>query len=121
MNAKKVIILAEDDPGIIEVVTIILREEGYEVVIAEEKDTIFERCKKKKPHLIFLDISLSGEDGRVIAKELKESDALRGIPLIMLSANNEIEQVAESSGADGYLQKPFEIDELLGIAKKYLR
>lgn len=119
-NAPKHILVGEDDPGIIEVVTILLKESGYIPHAASSKNEIIGICKKNQIDMIFLDILLHGESGKEIAIALKSDPKLAKIPLIMLSANMELKQIAKASGADGYLSKPFDIDDFLGIIKKYL-
>lgn len=122
-NSKKMtkrILLAEDDAGIIEVVKIILEDHGFNVDVADNFKSIEELISKSQPGLIFLDIFLSGEDGRHIAKKLKADPKTMGIPIIMLSANNETEKIAKEVGADGFLAKPFDIDDLIQIAQKYI-
>lgn len=116
---KKKILVAEDDVAILEVVKIILEGEGYEIISTDEKDTIFKLIKLHNPSLILLDIWLSGHDGGKIAKYLKSKPDTNQIPLIMISANNDTEKISIEAGADGFLLKPFDIDDLLKIVSKY--
>lgn len=118
---SKHILLAEDDSGISEVVKIILTDEGYTVHIAITKKTIEETLAKHKIALIFLDVSLSGESGVDIAKALKSDTTTNSIPLVMLSANTNIEEIAKNVRADDFLKKPFEIEELLSMTQKYTK
>lgn len=117
----KSILIAEDDKAIVEVVKIILDEAGYTTHTIEEGDSVAKIVKSKKPDLVLLDIWLSGEDGGQIAKILKGEDQTKNTPVIMISANNETEQIAKDAGADGFLKKPFDINDLLEIVEKHLK
>ena len=116
---KKKILVAEDDQAILEVIKIILEGEGFEIVSTDEQDTVHVLIAQHNPSLILLDIWLSGYDGGKIAKHLKSKSDTKHIPIIMISANNETPQISKESGADGFLLKPFDIDDLLNIVKKY--
>ena len=116
---SKHILLAEDDTGISEVIKIILMDEGYSVHTAITKKTIEEIIVKQKIALIYLDVSLSGESGKDIARTLKSDAKTKSIPLVMLSANTNIEEIAKDVDADDFLKKTFEIDELLSMTQKY--
>ena len=117
----KSILIAEDDKAIVEVVKIILDEAGYKTHTIEDGESVAKIVELKSPDLILLDIWLSGEDGGEIAKTLKGQDKTKKIPVIMISANNETEQIAKDAGADGFLKKPFDINDLLAIVEKHLK
>ena len=116
---KKVVLIAEDDKAIVEVMNIILNEAGYETVVVAEGGGVIPAVRDKKPDLLLLDIWLSGEDGGELAKKLKADEATKDVPIVMISANTETEQIAKDSGADGFLRKPFDIDEFLSTVKLY--
>jgi DNA-binding response OmpR family regulator len=116
---KKKILIAEDDKAIVEVVKIILENEGYDILLADQGAQVHKTVTEHKPDLILLDIWLFGEDGGQIAKEIKSKDHSKHIPLIMMSANNETEKITKQNGADDFLLKPFNIEDLVGIVKKY--
>lgn len=118
--AKKILI-AEDDKAIVEVVKIILDETGYTTLTIKDGESVIKIVKEKNPDLILLDIWLSGEDGGEIAKVLKSKEETKNTPIIIISANNETEQIAKDAGADGFLKKPFDINDLLEIVKKHLK
>ena len=111
--------IADDDPGIVDAVEIILDFEGYEVSSTVKGSTVFD-MKTEFPDLLLLDIWMSGSDGRDICRELKQRTDTRSIPIIMISASRDIERSAYEAGADDFLAKPFEIDDLLGKIKRLL-
>lgn len=116
---KKNILIAEDDKAILEVVRLILENEGYKIVPTEKESAIHEAIDVFTPDLILLDIWLAGEDGGKIAKDLKAKEETKHIPIVIMSANNETEKITRETGADDFLLKPFNIDDLLRIVKKY--
>jgi len=111
--------IADDDPAIVDAVEIILDFEGYEVSSTVNGATVLD-MKTEFPDLLLLDIWMSGSDGRDICRELKHRLDTRAIPIIMISASRDIERSAYEAGADDFLAKPFEIDDLLGKIKRLL-
>jgi len=118
---KKHILVGEDDPGITEVVSIILNDAGYIPHMASSEKEIEDHLHSYPIAMIFLDVLLRNDSGKNIAKKIKSSSKTSHIPLIMLSANMEIQQITEEVKADGYLQKPFDIDEFLSTVTKHIR
>ncbi|GAA3964475.1 response regulator [Mucilaginibacter dorajii] len=113
MNQKnKKIMIADDDPGIVDAIEILLEFEGYEVTSTVDGSTVFD-MKDELPDLLLLDIWMSGEDGRDICKKLKQLESTKNIPVIMISASRDVKDSAIAAGADDFLAKPFEMDELL--------
>jgi DNA-binding response OmpR family regulator len=118
---KKKILVAEDDKAIIEVVKIILENDGYEVLTADQGERVYKTIEEQSPDMILLDIWLFGEDGGKIAKTIKSKPHMKHIPLVMMSANNETEKITKEAGADDFLLKPFNIEDLLYMVKKYTK
>src|SRR5437763_1838470 len=116
---SKTVVVIEDDKAILEVVKIILQDGGYSVVTIEDGNEVFPAIEKETPHLVLLDIWMAGHDGRTIAKKLKSHEKTKHIPIIMVSANNETEKIAKEVGANGFIQKPFNIDDLLAMVEKH--
>jgi DNA-binding response OmpR family regulator len=115
----KKILVADDDPGIQDVFKIILERAGYDVeVISNGQEVLNNRYRI--PHLFILDKQLSGVDGLDICKFLKAQRKTAGIPVIMVSANPQIGRLSKEAGADGYIEKPFEMKNFLKLVEKYL-
>lgn len=117
---KKHVIVCDDDEGIVDVATIVLREAGYSVTPVTKSSQIFETISAKPPHVILLDLWMPDMNGEDITRKLKEDPSTKHIPIIIISASRDTEGVAETSGADGYINKPFDIDELEKVVKKYI-
>jgi DNA-binding response OmpR family regulator len=119
-SGHKKILVMDDDPDIIEFLQVILEEEGYAVLTSDEDEFLEQLHKGSLPDLILVDVLLTGKDGREIAKHLKSQEETKRIPVIMFSANPSSEQKAREAGADDFLTKPFEIDDLLAKVANYL-
>ena len=116
---KKKILIAEDDQAIREIIKSILENEGYIVLLPQSEHAIHKAARDESPVLILLDIWLDGHDGGKIAKDLKEKQETKNIPIIMMSANNETEKITKAAGANDFLLKPFNIDDLLSLVRKH--
>lgn len=115
----KKILVADDDPAILDAIKLMLEFENYEVSITVDGETIY-KMEKDYPDLLLLDIWMSGQDGREICKYLKANPQTRQIPIIMISASRDIMQSAKDAGADDFIAKPFEMNELLDIVAKFI-
>jgi CheY-like chemotaxis protein len=114
----KKILIADDDPGIIDVMKIVLEDEGFQVITTMNGGDILGLCSEK-PDIIFLDIWMSGSNGNIVCRQLKKDKELAHISVIMFSANGNMRKIANDCGADGFLAKPFELDELLDLIQRY--
>ena len=112
-SERKKILVVDDEPDILEFLQVILEEEGYTVVTSDKGEYLEQLHNGGLPHLILLDVLLSGKDGREIVKYLKSQQETRHIPVIMFSAHPSAEWTAREAGAEDFVAKPFEIDVLL--------
>lgn len=113
----------EDDDGIRELITCVLRSGSYETEVFDCAAPFNEAVKKRVPDLILLDIMLPDEDGFSILRRLKADKTTVDVPVIMLTAKTaELDKVnGLESGADDYICKPFGVMELLSRIKAVLR
>ncbi len=118
-QSKKKILIADDDPAILDVLTLFLEEVGYEVETSDGS-TIIGDFQNGYPDLLLLDIWLSGWNGRDVCLALKSQEATKHLPIILISANNEAQKIAREAGADDFLAKPFNLDEVLRKVEHYL-
>lgn len=115
---RKKIIIADDDRSILEVLKVILDRAGYKTETVLNGKSLLNQLPAGSD-LILLDIRMSGTDGLLICKHLKSLDATKHIPIILVSAVPELESRAQEAGADGFLEKPFNMRQLLHIIEKY--
>ena len=116
----KKILIVDDDSSIVEVLKIILEEQGYETFNISEGAYVSEVVGEEKPDLILLDMMLPGISGVNVCKQLKTNPLTLDIPIILFSASTDIDTVWKESGADDYVAKPFDIDNLMGKILKIL-
>jgi DNA-binding response OmpR family regulator len=110
---KKQILVIEDEPVIAEMISIILEEEGFNVVSLADTARARKKLHGKEVNMAMLDINLAGETGKSLCKYIKSHKDLKDIPVILVSANMDIKQITEECGADDYIAKPFDLDHFI--------
>jgi DNA-binding response OmpR family regulator len=115
----KRIIIVDDDPAIQDVFRLIFQRAGYEVMGYPNGDSLLQG-DFMMPDVIILDKQLSGADGLDICRVLKQRETTKEIPIIMLSASPHVQQLALQAGADGFLEKPFALKDLLDKVGQYM-
>ncbi|MGI4729236.1 MAG: response regulator [Janthinobacterium lividum] len=111
--AVKKILIADDDPGIVDAVSMMLEMIGYDVNFTYDGGVVPAELEKTHIDLLLLDIWMSGHDGRDICRELKSNISTKNIPVLMISASHDIKQSALDAGADDFLEKPFEMNTMI--------
>jgi CheY-like chemotaxis protein len=119
-SQEKHILVVDDNPDILDFLHDLLESEGYTVAVNSKVDYLEKLQNGGLPDLILLDVFLSGKDGREIVKSLKNQEETKKIPVIMFSAHPSAEATARAAGADDFLAKPFDLDELLKKVTHYL-
>lgn len=110
-TGKKVIIF-DDDQDILSICSFILEEQGWSVFGYTNCNQIVEKVSAILPDVILMDNWIPDEGGIIATQTLKKTDGLKNIPVIYFSANSDIEILASSTGAETYLAKPFDLEEL---------
>jgi len=121
--AKDTILIVEDEEDIQELVRYTLEREGHVVVAAETGEKGLAAVRGARPALILLDLMLPGLDGREVCRRLKQDEATRSIPVIMLTARGEEADIVAGLelGADDYITKPFSTKVLAARVGAVLR
>lgn len=109
----KKILVVDDNVDILQVVVLILKNHFMEVKGISDGNEIIERIQTFKPDLVLLDVYLNGLDGREICKQLKSHSETSNIPIIMFSAQSNLEEIKKCDAQD-FIAKPFEIIDLVG-------
>ena len=120
-DAKKTILIVDDEEPIINLLEYNLEKEGYNILEARDGETGLKLAFEKKPDLILLDLMLPKIDGLTVCKRIRSSSL--NIPIIMISARSEeIDKILGLElGADDYITKPFSLRELIARVKANLR
>ena len=119
----KLIAVVDDEPDILELVSIHLTKANYTVEIFQDPESFFRFLKTRKPDLLILDLMLPDSDGMDICRYMKKTDQYSSIPIIMLTAkSDETDKVLGlEMGADDYVTKPFSPRELVARVNAVLR
>ncbi len=121
MNGR--ILVVEDEPDILELVSYNLKQAGYEVLEAEDGETGLKLAEEKAPIIIVLDLMLPGLDGLEVCRLFKKKATTQNVPVLMLTARaEEVDRIVGLElGADDYMVKPFSPRELVLRIKAILR
>jgi DNA-binding response OmpR family regulator len=114
------ILAVDDDPAILDVVAQVLVDEGYHVLTAGGGRAAVELAREHVPKLILLDLMMPEMNGWQVVAELRASPQTRAIPILLLSARRDTELMATDLGVNSYLEKPFDLDELLTRVRRIL-
>lgn len=116
----KCVLICDDDADILEVTKTILQLRGYNVETLMNCDDLINKVEEMKPSVILMDLWIPDIGGGEATRLLKSNAATKDIPVVIFSANNDIEKVALNAGANDYLRKPFEISDLEKIIEKHV-
>ncbi len=120
---SKKVLIADDELYILESVSYVVKQAGYEVITAEDGEAAIKLARQEKPALIFLDIMMPKITGFEVCEQLKNNSDTKDIHIIMLTARGQErdERMGMEAGADEYITKPFSprelrkrLDEILG-------
>ena len=114
---KKCVLILDDDLELLSVCKIILEKQNYQVETRICCDNIIKDITQVRPIIILMDIWIPAIGGEKATKLIKENKATQDIPVILFSANSEIEEIYKRVNANGFLKKPFEIGALLKIVE----
>src|SRR5215467_1776176 len=111
---KASLLVADDDPEILTLLSMRLRQRGYEVYEAIDGEKALEEARERHPDLVILDVMMPQKNGWEVARELKHDDRTRGIGIIVITAIGEKmnEITSPLYGADEFIDKPFEFEKL---------
>jgi phosphate regulon transcriptional regulator PhoB len=120
---KKKILIVDDEPDIVELISYNLKKEGFPVVIAEDGEEALKKVREGPLDLIILDLMLPGIHGMELCRILRNNPRTAHVPIIMLTARGEESDKVRGleTGADDYMTKPFSPKELIARVKAVLR
>jgi DNA-binding response OmpR family regulator len=110
---SKRILIVEDDDDILNLLKELLEKDGFDVTGLNYTESIIKTIEKQKAELVILDFLLPGINGGELCHEIKSWPSTVGMPVIMLSAFPRVIQSLGNYGADAFIAKPFDVDELL--------
>ena len=117
----KRILIIEDEVSLIELLTLVLSRQGYEVGTCQSGRDAINKIKQFHPHLILLDVMLPGLDGASIVKIMSEDETLSNIPVLITSALVESAHMFQAyPQVKGFCSKPFVLNELVSQVKQFV-
>jgi len=116
----KTVLTIDDDTAITELLAMLLRTHGYEVITANDGDEGIKTIKNKSPHVVILDLMMPGLDGWQVCKSVRE---FSNVPIVVLSALDDPSMIASAldAGADDYLVKPVSSSILVAHLNRLIR
>jgi DNA-binding response OmpR family regulator len=105
------VLIADDAPAILDALGLGLEDEGFEVQTTDDKQ-FFEVMQRFHPDILLLDVWFGELDGAELCKQIKADTSLASTLVILISTSPDLETIAATAGADHYLQKPIDLDEL---------
>jgi DNA-binding response OmpR family regulator len=114
VSGRPLVLVADDDPDILSLVTLRLELEGYEVIGAPDGERAVEEALERTPDLALIDVTMSKLDGYEVAERLRQHEPTSAMPIILLTARVQDSDVARGieAGADDYVKKPFSTADL---------
>ena len=112
--------MADDDFDLLQLVKMQLQQAGFLVQLSLNGNGIVKMAQEDHPDIILLDITMDGISGGDICKKLKSDDQTSSIPVIMISANDNIEDVAQHCGANDFVRKPFNVQSIRETINRYV-
>ena len=114
------VIVIDDDPEVLEFVTVLLKLRKLEVYPLRDGQLLEAALRAVAPALVILDIYLDRYDGRELCMRIKQNEEFRKIPVILYSGGDIATESVKGCEADAFLEKPFDIDKLYSLLDKFL-
>lgn len=115
------ILVVEDDPQVARLIALVLQRNGYTSRVVADGHSGLQQAKELLPDIIFADLTLKEMGGDMLCTLLKAHPDTKEIPYIVVSGDRDIADKARQCGADDYMGKPFEFDDLIRLVRKYAR
>ena len=120
MMREKKILVCDDDQGILEMLELLLDDDGYAVVLEPNSVNALKTIEREQPDLILLDNYIGTVEAADVMKEIRTVEHLRTIPFILCSGHADISSIAADISATAYLEKPFDLAELYASIDRIL-
>ena len=126
MSEKKLILVVDDDPDLVEAVSMKLEAKDYRVGKAYDGVEAMDKIKEDRPDLVILDVMMPRKNGWDVCEDIKNDDALKDIAVVLLTAvadsvktTSYTHHDGKTTRADDYIPKPVDLDELMGIVSEH--
>ncbi|MBN1101999.1 MAG: response regulator [Deltaproteobacteria bacterium] len=126
MSEKKLILVVDDDPDLVEAISMKLTSENYRVAKAYDGLQAWEKIKQERPHLVILDVMMPNKNGYVVCDEIKKDQQYKNITVVLLTAVGDAVTSTKYTHMDGktaladeFIPKPVDLDALMEIIRYY--
>ncbi|WP_294205430.1 response regulator [uncultured Chryseobacterium sp.] len=120
MEAKKIMV-CDDDQGVLDVIEMMLDSSGYTAFTEINSTNLISEIKKNQPDLVLLDLWMPVLSGDQVVRAIRADQNISHLPVIILSASRDGDDIAMEAGADAFLSKPFDMDELIDTIEDLLK
>lgn len=116
------ILIAEDEPSILESLDFILRRAGWSIASVTDGEAVLSTLRRAPPRLVVLDVMLPKRSGFDVLKQIRADDVLRELPVLILTAKGQAKdrRTAEELGADGFVTKPYANAEVIDEVRRLI-
>jgi two-component system OmpR family response regulator len=116
------VLIAEDEPSILESLDFILRRAGFSIASVTDGDAVLAAVRRDQPRLVVLDVMLPKRSGFEVLKQIRADDATRELPVMILTAKGQAQdrRVAEELGASSFVTKPYANADVVGAVRRLL-
>jgi len=121
VNAKKTILVLDDDPSVRHMLQVLFEQDGYDVIAAGDVRSALAQCKVDLPDLMVVDLMLPIEDGEMFLREFHRRWRHAEVPVVLLSASTARNEIARRLGVEATLPKPFFAEDLRELVTKLTR
>jgi DNA-binding response OmpR family regulator len=117
---SKKVLICDDDEGILDMLAMILEDAGFETISEINSLNVNKLIEQEQPDLLLLDLWMPVLSGDQVLKMLKKNPETSNLPVIIISASIEGEKIATEAGANNFIAKPFDLDELIDKVQELL-
>ena len=121
MKGDSLILILDDDPDLCTMIKLMLEYKGYKAVETNNEQDARKFLMEKQIDLIIMDMLLSGTDGTDVCRRIKQDKNYSSVPILMFSAHPNAKDACLKSGADDFISKPFEMNDLLDKIDHFVR
>ncbi|WP_316831679.1 response regulator [Pedobacter aquatilis] len=118
MGNRKKILICDDDEGIIDLLEMILEDTGHEIIPEQNSLNVKGLIDSGKPDLVILDLWMPVLSGDQVLGMIRKNPLTKDLPVIVISASRNGEEIATAAGANAFVAKPFDVDHLLRIVEQ---
>jgi len=119
---KNKILILDDNNDILEILTMLLTDFGYDIKPLSSGEKVFEEIKEFQPNLLIMDVMIAGMNGISICKEIKRNIQTALLPVILMSGSQDLNKILKHPGApEDFLAKPFDIDIVISKIEEHIR